>query len=198
LASRSPSSASSGKAAVATAKAAKDIVCINRAPVLTLWMAVCLERLGAPRAAALGGGKLIASWCAVAKGRSLGLIPAAPPAKETPLKRPAASSAAIDPASFMRIAGQTVRCISTPAGVRAADPKTGGAVDGDSVERYLRGAFKGDFDAVRRAMASAAAAHSEGVLRRDAMLFYERFRPAWKGWGVKGELRLSDIRAVGR
>lgn len=27
---------------------------------------------------------------------------------------------------------------------------------------------------------------------------YERFRPEWRGWGVKGELRLGAIRGLAR
>lgn len=34
----------------------------------------------------------------------------------------------------------------------------------------------------------------------DAACFplYERFRPQWRGWGVKGELRLAEILRLAR
>lgn len=193
--------AGAARSSGSSSKAAGDLtVAINRAPVLTLWMAVCLERLGLPREAALGAAKVIAGRCAMAKGRALGVLPepSAASREASAARRRAAPEAEKQPVA--RIAGQAVRLVATPKGLRAADPSKSPAapIDGSRVEAYLRSAFKDDLEAVQDTMARAAASHSEAALRSEAMRLYERFRPAWKGWGVRGELHLADIRAVGR
>jgi hypothetical protein len=45
-------------------------------------------------------------------------------------------------------------------------------------------------------MEEVASSYSKAQLEDNAMRLYERFRPAWKGWGVPGELHLRDIRAA--
>ncbi len=54
----------------------KDMVLINRAPVLTLWAAVVAERLGFSPDEALSLGKAVAGLNAQAKGRALGIFEA--------------------------------------------------------------------------------------------------------------------------
>lgn len=53
--------------------AAADTVTINRAPVLTLWVAVVSERQGHSWDAGLTFGRLVSGWLAQSKGRSLGM-----------------------------------------------------------------------------------------------------------------------------
>ena len=68
----------------------KDVVLVNRAPVLTLWAAVVAERMGFDRGAALSLGKALAGLNAQSKGRSLGIFKpderpeGLPPKKPTP------------------------------------------------------------------------------------------------------------------
>lgn len=67
-----------------------------------------------------------------------------------------------------------------------------------SVDTYLKSAFKHDLDVVRVAMEKTARSYSAAELRGNAMNLYERFRPAYRGWGVKSELHIKDIRSAGK
>merc|ERR1712107_279165 len=101
---------------------------------------------------------------------------------------------------FARIAGFVIP-LERPSGrlpLRAAFVGKGTVPDPATVAAYLERAFKGNLDPVRQAMETAAANHTKATLEHSAMRFYEQFRPQWKGWGVPGELRLTDIRSVGR
>ncbi|CAE7944495.1 unnamed protein product, partial [Symbiodinium sp. KB8] len=73
---------------------------------------------------------------------------------------------------------------------------SGKPMDATAVASYLRSTFKEQLPASRAAMAHAANRRSAQALRSDALSIYERFRPEWRGWGVKGELKLSDVRAA--
>lgn len=75
---------------------------------------------------------------------------------------------------------------------------TGPPVDPSRVETYLKSAFKADLDTVREKMRKTAHSYTKRELEENAMRLYERFRPAWKGWGQKAELHLKDIRAAGK
>lgn len=181
-----------GKAASSGALSA---VRINRAPVLTLWMEVCLNRLGYSSAASLSAAKVIAARCAVAKGRALGMIP---PRGEV-AKKPGAEVAATRtaPVSEVRVAGHVVPLVSNASGVLvAASFGSSSPQDPAQVERYLKTAFKDDLDTVRAHMSTAARSYPKEELRKNAMHLYESFRPAWRGWGVPSELQLEDIDAV--
>jgi len=140
----------------------------------------------------------------MAKGRALGVLPApSASSAEGVRERPAAAGAVED---VVRIAGQTIRLVPTPSGLRAADMSASSrrsaaglaAIDPSKVEAYLRSSFKDDLDTVEGVMKKTARAHGEEDLRKNAMHLYERFRPAWAGWGVKGKLHLSGIRAASR
>lgn len=47
-------------------------------------------------------------------------------------------------------------------------------------------------------MEELAGAVPPADLDRACYSCYERIRPEWRGWGVKGELRLSGIRGLAR
>merc|ERR1712157_161970 len=96
--------------------------------------------------------------------------------------------------AVLRIAGHTVSLTKTPKGLRAVGGST--PEDPDKVEVYLISMFKLNYFSVRAEMEKTAGSYSNAELSAQAMALYERFRPAWKGWGVKGELHLSDIRAA--
>lgn len=49
---------------------------------------------------------------------------------------------------------------------------------------------------LQAAMEALAAAIPTSRIGKAAYALYERFRPEWRGWGVRGELSLSGIRAL--
>mgnify|MGYP001125766427 CR=1 FL=1 len=49
---------------------------------------------------------------------------------------------------------------------------------------------------MQEAMEALAAAIPAGQLGKVCYKLYEHFRPAWKGWGQKGELSLTGIRGL--
>merc|ERR1719188_1491289 len=142
-------------------------------------MSVCLQRLGHSKARSLVAGRIISGWCGNAKARSLGVKhPALMKSKKTVKKKTTKSS-------FLRIAHMKV-----PVSVLKSD--------GSSVEDYLRRAFKDRFADVRSTMSKTAARIGREVLRENAMKYYERFRPPWRGWAVPGPLSLAKIRAIAK
>jgi len=173
------------------------VVSINRAPVLTLWMDVCLRRLDCIQEVSLTAAKVITGRCANAKGKALGIISPAPGNTTTLKKKPAAKSGLGDQ---VRIAGHSIPLMDTqqgsPSGFRATN--NGKPVDPTAVSKYLKSSFGANYSTVRSAMEKTARSYSREELETLAMQLYERFRPAWKGWGVKGELHLKDIRAAAK
>eukprot|EP00928_Gymnodinium_smaydae_P048660 TRINITY_DN32558_c0_g1_i1.p1 TRINITY_DN32558_c0_g1~~TRINITY_DN32558_c0_g1_i1.p1 ORF type:complete len:233 (+),score=26.73 TRINITY_DN32558_c0_g1_i1:68-700(+) len=156
-------------------------VVINRAPVLTLWMSVCLQRLGHSRDESLQAAKVITGRCAVAKGRALGILPKA---------KPKAKAKAKESARVVRDESVTVLEI---AGMKVPLKPNGAS----AVDSYIRRSFKDRLGEVEGAMRKLATRIPTEDLRANAMRYYEKFRPAWKGWGVPGELILEDIRSAG-
>lgn len=51
---------------------------------------------------------------------------------------------------------------------------------------------------VQGAMEELAAAIPRDQIGGQAYPLYEKFRPAWKGWGAKGTLSLTKIRGLAR
>ncbi len=172
---------------------AKDVILINRAPVLTLWAAVVAERLGFDREAALSLGKRLAGLNAQSKGRSLGIY------------KPAEAHAAAKKAKrgeefWVEICSRPVPAKKTDDGIRAVDGDK--PVDPAGVETYLRSKFGDDLPRVEKAMAALAKSFSAEALGEKAYSLYESFRPeippGVRGWGVRGELDLSKLRALAR
>ncbi len=93
-----------------------DPLRINRAPVLTLWAVVVGERLGLPRATALGCGHAVAGMNAYSKGVRLGIY--APPAERPhePPPKPAGVTGAI---RDVHLLGRIVHVGETQDGPRA-------------------------------------------------------------------------------
>lgn len=172
------------------------VVTINRAPVLTLWMSICLEKLGYSEEAALCAAQIITGLAARAKGKALGIIrtsDASDASATTVKKKPSAKA---ESEIVVSIAGFVLPLDETPDGFKT--PTGGSAANPDRVKAYLSRAFKETLDDVRSEMSRAAATYSRSDLKTEAMHLYERFRPAWKGWGVPGQLYIRDIRAVRR
>jgi hypothetical protein len=172
---------------------AKQVVSINRAPVLTLWAAVVAERLGFRSAEALTLGKAVAGLNAQAKGRRLGIYR---PGKERGKKRP---KGGLGEEFWVEICGRPVPAIETENGVRAVVRDK--PIDPDAVATYLEKKFGEELPAVRDAMRSLAKSYKPTELADAAYGLYEEFRPSIpagkKGWGAKGDLDLDFIRSLG-
>ena len=170
-------------------------ILINRAPVLTLWAAVVAERLGYGWDTALTLGKAVAGLNAQSKGRMLGIYgpPKAPERGGAPRKTGLGEEFWID------LCDRGVPAKNTDDGVRAVVKHK--PIDPDSVQRYLASKFGEDLPRVRQAMADLAGAMEPHELAGRAYSFYEQFRPkippGRRGWGAKGELDLTYIRALG-
>ena len=100
----------------------------------------------------------------------------------------------------MTVLGRLVPMIRTVEGMRAT--VKGNLIDSQSVQRYLAEKFGEDLADVQAAMEALARAFSPEKLAGRAYMLYEEFRPAipegQRGWGAKGELDLSYIRALGK
>ncbi len=171
----------------------KNVVKINRAPVLTLWAAVVAERLGFDDEAALTLGKAMAGYTAQSKGRWLGIYEEKEKDESEP--RPAEPDLV-----FVNLMGRSLPSIKTPAGLRAADK--GKPSDPDSVRRYLKSKFGDQLDDVSKAMRTLAASYPVDRLEMEAYGLYERFRPkverGKRGWGAEGVLDLDKILGLRR
>ena len=173
----------------------KDVVLINRAPVLTLWAAVVAERLGFEREEALTLGKALAGLNAQSKGRSLGIFkPAELAPGEVRKKR------GLGEEFFVELCGRGVPAKNTDSGVRAVVLDR--PIDPASVETYLRGKFGDALARVRDAMTALAKSLTREDLADRAFSLYEQFRPqippGVRGWGAKGELDLARMKSLSR
>jgi hypothetical protein len=173
----------------------ESVILINRAPVLTLWAAVVAERLGYDPGAALSLGKALAGLNAQSKGRRLGIYKPLERVEEVPEKKPRVGEDV-----WVELLGRGISARRTSVGIRALDKDK--PVEPESVERYLKEKFGTALEDVRNAMRMLAQAFRPGELNARGFALYERFRPAIpegvRGWGAKGELSLSAIRASAR
>lgn len=171
----------------------REVVFVNRAPVLTLWASVVAERLGYDREAALSLGKALAGLNAQSKGRRLGIYKPPELVKGLPPKKPRRGEE-----FWVQLLGRPIPAIQTGRGVRAVEGDR--PIEPGSVERYLQGKFGEAFAPVRRAMEELSRAFSPQELAVRAFSLYERFRPVIpegvRGWGVKGEMDLDRIRGL--
>ena len=169
---------------------------INRAPVLTLWVAVVAEALGYARNTAFTLGKALAGLNAQSKGRSLGIYGQPKGSEgELPPKR-----AKLGEEFWVEICERAIPAKNTKDGVRAVirdEP-----IDPAAVEKYLRNKLGEHYETVRTAMEELARSFPREELAGKAYVLYERFRPTipsgQQGWGARGELRLDLIRSLTR
>lgn len=173
----------------------KDIIFINRAPVLDLW-ASCVTRFMYPDLewkTCLSAGSAISALCAVAKGKAIGTVGDRSEASKDDSKQKKEGDDT-ENISVMSFNLQVRDGLVLVGGNRKKDNeeaqrKKFGA---DEYER-LKGVFK--------EVLSTWKDDREG-LHKIAFGFYEKFRPnvaaGQKGWGRKGELSLSKIREVAR
>jgi len=171
----------------------REVVQVNRAPVLTLWASTVAERLGFDHAAAMSLGKALAGINAQTKGQRLGIYkPAEKPEKAPPRK------ARVGEEFWVELMGRPIPVVQTDRGVRAvAGDRT---LEPDAVVRYLEGKFGEALESVSRAMEALAKSHQPAELAVKAFTLYEHFRPeipeGVRGWGAKGELNLDKIREL--
>lgn len=167
-----------------------SVICINRAPVLTLWAAVVAERLGFDWHEALTLGRAVAGLNAHAKGVRLGLFQPTPEAERE--RRKAARHGAT---LHIDLLHRAVPAVQTPEGVRAVSKDR--PTDPASVERYLAGKFGTALGEARRAMEHLAGSLPPVELAEQAYHLYEQFRPTIPpgagGWGAEGELDLALV-----
>lgn len=171
-----------------------DRVQVNRAPVLTLWVAVVAERCGYDEDAALTIGKAVAGLSAQRKGRSLGIY--GPPKPGAGGEEP--KKAGLGEGFWVDVCGRPVPAKTTGQGVRAVVKDE--PIEPQQVRAYLESKFGDDLDAVREAMADLAGSFEAGALQEAAFGLYEQFRPeierGKRGWGQKGDLDLALIRSL--
>lgn len=170
----------------------KNVVMINRAPVLTLWAGVVAERLGFKRAEALTLGKAVAGLNAQSKGRRLGIFQPGRDKGRKPAK------AGLGEEFWVEVCGRAFPAVSTENGVRAVARDK--PIDPDAVSAYLEKKLGDDLGAVRSAMTELAGSMKPKELADNAYALYERFRPdvpaGKRGWGAKGALDLDLIRSL--
>ena len=171
-----------------------NTISINRAPVLTLWGVVVMERLGYDHDEALTLGKAMACLNAQAKGRSLGVF--GPPKAHEPDGKP--KKRGLCEEFWVDVCGRPVPCKHTEAGTRAVVKDK--PIDAASVEKYLQTKLGEDLPCVQAAFTELAAAYAPEQLAEVAYHLYERFRPqiasGQKGWGQKGDLDLGLVRSL--
>ena len=172
----------------------RNVVTINRAPVLTLWGAVVAECLGYDSDAALTLGKGVAGLNAQSKGRMIGVFgaPKVPEGGGPPRKT------GLGEEFWVEICGRGVPAKNTEDGIRAVVKEK--QIDPDSVQKYLEGKFGASLKTAREAMEELAAAFRPEALEEVAYGLYEKFRPSIapgkRGWGQKGELDLDFVRSL--
>lgn len=167
-----------------------DVVQINRAPVLALWVATVAEKQGYNAREAHTYGQWISGVFARSKGRSLGIIKEEEPQERQRKKQRTEQRERVEVFRNVKIPAETQE-----NGDRLAIGTDSKAIDPTQVEYYLQGAFRDRLGDARSAMEYLADSFQDSnELRRRAYALYEEFRPAWKGWGQKSELDLQVIR----
>jgi hypothetical protein len=176
-----------------------ESIIVNRAPVLQLWGAVVAKSIypDLSWATCLSIGEAISSLCAVAKGRSVGLIKPPDPTKteDSATKK---RQKQVDGSRVVKVMGFSLR-VKDDAVLVGGKPKR-------LKEENLVHKFGGEqqYSAVKSAFEVSLQTWSshEDELNSKAFHMYEQFRPnvppGQKGWGRKGVLNIADIARVVR
>eukprot|EP00246_Nothoceros_aenigmaticus_P017072 TRINITY_DN8094_c0_g1_i1.p1 TRINITY_DN8094_c0_g1~~TRINITY_DN8094_c0_g1_i1.p1 ORF type:complete len:622 (-),score=154.55 TRINITY_DN8094_c0_g1_i1:348-1976(-) len=166
---------------------------INRAPVITLWVAVVGEREGFKFDEGLSFGKAIAGMYAQAKGKRLGIFE---DSRETQDKRETRHRTKED-LEQVEVFGTKLSAKKISEGHILAVDASGKPISPPVVLAYLKRAFGPNFDTVKGAMEMLARRYSREEVGRVGYNLYEKFRPAvpegGKGWGAKGLLDLAHL-----
>jgi hypothetical protein len=165
-----------------------DSIEVNRAPVLTLWIAIVANLQGYDWNASLTIGKAFAGLNAQDKGRALGIF--SPPKN--------AKKHGLGEEFWIHIGGRGIPMKNLEEGARAAVKDK--PIDPRSVQTYLDKAFGESLASVREAMVQLAQACRPDELDARSFGLYEKFRPKIasgpRGWGQKGILDLRTIREL--
>jgi hypothetical protein len=135
-----------------------DVIKINRAPVLTLWVAVVAERLGFDWNEALTFGRAVAGLNAYSKGVRLGLFAPAPESVQEERRKAAGRQLHGD------LLGRAVPAVNTAEGLRALSKDR--PITPTSVQRYLDNKFDSELSAAIAAMRQLAKSRTPARLPR--------------------------------
>jgi hypothetical protein len=145
---------------------------VNRAPVLTLWAAIVVERLSDPPDTALTLGRFVAGSSVRAKAWCVGIADEAQEAEERRMR-----------ASELKPQRQTIRLLGRDVPVLpAADGTLRAEDDGKpaspkSVQTYIARAFGARLPEVRAATGTVAVSLPPEERNRIGFRLYKRFRP---------------------
>lgn len=170
------------------------VLLTNRAPVLTLWVAVVSERQGYTFEEGLTFGRWVAGILAQSKGRSLGIY--SPKEKTDEMVRARQHKEAEMGVHRVEAFGMQIPVVGNPGGqLRAvSDEKYTQTISPLQSESYLsRSLGKDGYQDCRKAMMALAEAIPREDIGKQAYSLYEQFRPEWRGWGEKGHLDLDGI-----
>lgn len=173
-------------------------ILINRAPVLTLWVAVVAEREGYAFEEGLSFGRFIAALFARTKGQRLGIFEKEVEAEARKAQKLVAPKGKrrVEQVERFEVFGMRIPGIRTETGLRLA-VWGGKPIHPNVVKAYLLRAFGSDFDHVKAAMEELARAIPPDRIGKEAYHLYEKFRPQVpegpQGWGAKGILDLDLI-----
>lgn len=163
---------------------------MNRAPLLTLWVAVVATRKGYQWDTALTFGKSITTRFAKTKGESLGIDTGAETTTPAAQQR---RKVRIDQTIILE---QSIPVMWTKQGLRACDD-VGHEYLPDPSAKYIQHAFGANLDRVKATLEDLAQSFPDAsTLDKLAYQLYTRFRPATSGWGAKGKLSLNAIRSL--
>ncbi|KAF2674421.1 hypothetical protein BT63DRAFT_9849 [Microthyrium microscopicum] len=163
-------------------KSSSSVVLINRSPVLQLWGACVAHKVhpDLPWSTCLSAGTSVARLCAVAKGKSIGVIEEKDKDEKDSTKK-SAKSERLEVMHFK---------------LKKSDMKP-------AKEELLSKKFGDRYEDVRKVFEESLQSwSSDGLedLNKAAFHMYEEFRPTVKsgqgGWGKKGELDLDTVRKV--
>lgn len=175
-------------------------VLINRAPVLTLWVAVVAEREGYTFEEGLSFGKFISGLFARTKGKRIGIFD---DEMESEVQKAAEKGGSktrkkrkLEEVERFEVFGMKLPGKRLENGLRPA-VQNGKPIYPNVVSAYLHRASGVDFDPVKAAMEELARAIPSDKIGNEAYHLYEKFRPqvqdGRKGWGAKGVLDLNLI-----
>jgi len=165
---------------------------VNRAPVLTMWVAAVAERQGFTFDEAVTFGKAISGLFAQSKGKRIGVFEESSKDPEVETNKKKAKKEKFD------VFGNSVYGKTTEKGRFAVE--SGKAIVPNTVKAYLHRAFKDDYDRVREAFEALANSLEPEEIGSKAYNLYEKFRPVVpdgaRGWGAHGVLDLKHVQAL--
>ncbi|KAL3145914.1 hypothetical protein ABBQ38_015281 [Trebouxia sp. C0009 RCD-2024] len=172
---------------------------INRAPVLTLWVAVVAQRQGFSEEAGLTFGKAISGMLAQSKGRSIGVFDKKD--KDEGAKQEREEEEHKQGVAKHDVFGMSIKAkdVGDDGDVRALDTSMQ-AIQHKQVEGYLKRAFKDRLQDAKAALKTLADSYKPEDIGKHCYHLYEQFRPTiasgQKGWGQKGQLDLVKIKGL--